>query len=90
MKLKLKEGFVVREVGGKKYAVATGEAARSFKGMLSLNEIGTVIFSLLQTGTTVDQIVKRIRSEYDVLEEVVVADVNNFIRQLESIDVLEK
>ena len=87
--MKLKEGFVVREVGGKKYAVATGEAARSFKGMLSLNEVGTVIFLMLQEGATEKDIVKRIRAEYDVEEDVVAADLNNFIRQLESIDVLE-
>ena len=55
--MRVKPGFVVREVGGKKYAVATGIAARSFKGMLSLNDMGATIFGFLQTHTTKEEIV---------------------------------
>ena len=86
--MRVKPGFVVREVGGKKYAVATGEAARSFKGMLSLNDVGATIFNLLQSDTTAEQIVKVILEEYDASAEIVSADVDNFIRQLRSIDVI--
>ena len=86
--MRVKSGFVVREVGGKKYAVATGEAARSFKGMLSLNDVGAAIFNLLQSDTTAELIVKAILEEYDASAEIVSADVDNFIRQLRSIDVI--
>lgn len=86
--MRVKPGFVVREVGGKKYAVATGEAARSFKGMLSLNDVGATIFNLLQSDTTADAIVHAILEEYDASADVVSADVDNFIRQLRSIDVI--
>ena len=86
--MRVKSGFVVREVGGKKYAVATGDAARSFKGMLSLNDVGATIFNLLQSDTTAEQIVKVILEEYDASAEIVSADVDNFIRQLRSIDVI--
>ncbi len=86
--MRVKPGFVVREVGGKKYAVATGEAARSFKGMLSLNDVGATIFNLLQSDTTAEAIVKAILEEYDASAEIVSADVDNFIRQLRGIDVI--
>jgi hypothetical protein len=86
--MRVKSGFVVREVGGKKYAVATGEAARSFKGMLSLNDVGATIFNLLQSDTTAEAIVEAILAEYDASAEIVSADVENFIRQLRSIDVI--
>ena len=86
--MRVKSGFVVREVGGKKYAVATGEAARSFKGMLSLNDVGATIFNLLQSDTTAEAIVEAILAEYDASAEIVSADVENFIRQLRSINVI--
>jgi hypothetical protein len=87
--MRVKQGFVVRDVGGKKYAVATGVAARSFKGMLSLNNMGAVIFEFLQTHTTKEEIVSKILAEYDAPQSVVDADVTNFITQLKRIDVIE-
>ena len=87
--MRVKQGFVVRDVGGKKYAVPTGVVARSFKGMLSLNNMGAVIFEFLQTHTTKEEIVSKILAEYDAPQSVVDADVTNFITQLKRIDVIE-
>ena len=88
--MKVKKGFVVREVGGKKYAVATGEVAKSFKGMLGLNEMAAHIFELLQTDTSRDALIEAILSEYEADRQVVEADVDKFISQLKSIDVIEE
>ncbi|MBQ7374062.1 MAG: PqqD family protein [Clostridia bacterium] len=87
--MKIKKGFVVREVGGKKYAVATGEVAKSFKGMLGLNDMGALIFDLLQKDTTRDEVVDAILKDYDVDRQTVEVDVDKFISQLKSIDVVE-
>ena len=88
--MKVKKGFVVREVGGKKYAVATGEVARSFRGMLGLNDMGALIFKLLQTETTTEEVINAILKEYAVDRQTVETDVNKFISQLKSIDVIEE
>ena len=88
--MKIKKGFVVREVGGKKYAVATGEVAKSFKGMLGLNDMGALIFGLLQTDTTVQAVVDSILNEYEADRKTVEADVEKFGSQLKSIDVIEE
>ncbi|MBQ4099103.1 MAG: PqqD family protein [Clostridia bacterium] len=88
--MKIKKGFVVREVGGKKYAVATGEVAKSFKGMLGLNDMGALIFGLLQTDTTVQAVVDSILNEYEADRKTVEADVEKFVSQLKSIDVIEE
>lgn len=86
--MKVREGFVVKTVGMKKYAVATGAAAQSFKGMLCLNEVGADIFTLLQEDTTVEAIVDSICNDYDVPSEIATKDVHNFIAQLRSINVI--
>ena len=88
--MKIKKGFVVREVGGKKYAVATGEVAKSFMGMLGLNDMGALIFGLLQTDTTVQAVVDSILNEYEADRKTVEADVEKFVSQLKSIDVIEE
>lgn len=88
--MKIKKGFVVREVGGKKYAVATGEVAKSFKGMLGLNDIGAHIFELLQSDTTVQAVVDSILEEYEADRTTVESDVEKFVSQLKSINVIEE
>lgn len=38
--MRIKDGFVMRKVAGKYVVVATGEASRSFHGMIKLNDTG--------------------------------------------------
>ena len=87
--MKIRNGFVIREVGGKKYAVATGDSAKHFKGMLTLNNMGVTMFDLLKTKTTEEEIVDKILAEYEVDRATVEKDVNDFIAKLKEIDVLE-
>ena len=87
--MKIKNGFVLKEVNGKSIVVATGEASRYFKGMLTLNEMGKRIFTALQTETNESRIADEIMEEYDVERFVVLCDVQYFIRQLRSMNVIE-
>ena len=87
--MKIKNGFVLKEVNGKSIVVATGEASRYFKGMLTLNEMGKRIFTALQTETNETHIADEIMEEYDVETFVVLSDVQYFIRQLRSMNVIE-
>ena len=45
--MKIKKGFVLRDVGGKLIAVATGEAGRAFHGMITLNPSARVLWDAL-------------------------------------------
>lgn len=87
--MKIKNGFVLKEVKGKSIVVATGEASRYFKGMLTLNEMGKRIFTALQTETNESRIADEIMEEYDVERFVVLSDVQYFIQQLRSMNVIE-
>lgn len=55
--MKLKEGFVIRQVAGKYVAVATGQASRDFHGMVKLNETGKIIWECIAEGKNEDEIV---------------------------------
>ena len=88
--MKIRNGFVVREVGDKKYAVATGDSAKHFKGMLTLNDMGVFMFDLLKKQTTESEIVDKILEEYDADRPTVEKDVAEFIAKLKEIDVIEE
>ena len=87
--MKVRKGFVLRKVGDTQYAVATGEALKYFKGMLKLNEVGAYMFTLLQEDTNANKIADRILESFDADKETVLADVNDFIAKLKSINVIE-
>lgn len=87
--MKLREGFVIRQSDGKTYAVATGDAARYFNGMLELNELGLFIFERLMTETDESRIADDITAEYDVDRMTALANIKSFIRELRSADIIE-
>ncbi len=87
--MKLRKEFVLREHGGKNYAVATGEATKHFQGMLELNELGLFIFKLLKEDTSESLIADAVTEVYDVERTDALADINGFIRQLRLADILE-
>ena len=55
--MKIKSGFVLRDVAGKTFVVATGELSKTFKGMITLNETGKYIWKLLENEITKEEII---------------------------------
>ncbi len=88
--MKVKNGFVLRDVAGKTFVVATGELSKSFKGMITLNETGKFIWNLLQNDIDSNAIVDAIMEAYDVQDrDLVQNDVDDFIAKLAGDNVLE-
>ena len=88
--MKIKSGFVLRDVAGKTFVVATGELSKSFKGMITLNETGKFIWNLLENDIASSEIVDKVMAEYDVSDRAMVeADVDRFITKLSNDNVLE-
>lgn len=63
-------------------AVATGEAAKGFNGIVRNNETAAYVFELLQTETTEEAIVGAMCERYDAEEERIKADVERLIGQM--------
>ena len=80
--MKVKDGFVIREIGGKSVAVATGALSRDFHGMITLNGTGRFLFEALQTETDAETLVKKLMSEYDVDAETAQKAVTGFVDTL--------
>ncbi|TPF93379.1 PqqD family protein [Bifidobacterium sp. UTBIF-78] len=80
--MKVKHGFVMRDVAGQTVIIATGEVSRTFQGMIRVNDTGKVIWSGLNDGLTVDQIVDKVIAEFDVDRATATSDVETFIGKM--------
>jgi hypothetical protein len=88
--MKIKNGFILRDVGGKTFVVAIGEMSKKFKGMITLNETGKFIWQFLSENRTEDEIVEAIMKEFEGAERTAIeTDVKAFLVKLDSDGILE-
>lgn len=86
--MKLKNGFVLREVAGETVVVPV-EADLNFNGMITLNEAAKVLWGVLEKETTAEELVDAILAEFDVDRATAQNDVDAFIQKLKGLDFLE-
>lgn len=87
--MKIKNGFVVREIAGQSVVVALGEASKAFNGIIKLNETGRVMWDILTQGAEKEDIIDKILAEYDVDRKTVENDVDAFVNTLKENNILE-
>ena len=88
--MKVKSGFILRDVAGKTKVVATGELSKSFHALITMNDSAKFMWQCLENDTTVDEIVAKVVSAYEgVDEQIVKNDVNAFVEKLQNAGVLD-
>ncbi len=87
--MKIKDCYVLRSVAGNNVVVPTGDASVDFGGMMTLNEVGALLWEKLSHGAEEDELVAAVLAEYNVSEETACADISAFIARLREADVLE-
>ncbi len=80
--MKIKDGFVLREIAGSHVAIATGEASKSFKGMIKMNATGAKIWECFKDGSSVEETAKKLTDIYDVDLDTATAEVKRLAEQL--------
>ena len=78
--MKIKKGFILREVSGSFIVVAVGAASKEFKGLITLNETGAFLWEKLVSGNTKEGLVEALLNEYDAPKDVIEADVDAFLK----------
>ena len=73
--MKISKEFILREIAGEYILVPVGKTALTFNGLVTVNEVGALIWGMLEKGSDVSTIVNGILDEYDVDE--------HFIQELE-------
>ena len=89
--MKLKKGFVLRQVCGENVVVGEGLDAINFGKLLSLNETAAWLWSQAQEmgDFTVEALVKRLCEEYEVDQEQATADVKAIIKQWDELHLVD-
>lgn len=87
--MKIKSGFVLREVAGQAVVVALGAAAKDFNGMIKLNASGKLIWEMLDKGAEREEIIEKMLDIYDVDRGVLEADVDKIINTLKDAKIIE-
>lgn len=88
--MKIKEGYVLREVAGNFVVLPTGQASVDFSGMLNLNGSGVLLWKALEKGCDLQALADVLLSEYDVDSSTALADAEEFISVLRKAGCIEE
>lgn len=86
--MKLKEGFVLREVAGDFVVIPSGDKL-NLNMMITLNETGKFLWEHLTAGAEESELVSTLLAEYDVSEEDAQKHVKAFVAKLSEHGFLE-
>lgn len=89
--MKIKSGFMLREVAGQWVVIPLGERVVQVNGILTISSSGAILWKALESGEqSLEALAEILLREYsDVDEETVLADVKAFVEQLSSKGLLE-
>ena len=86
--MKLKNGFVLREVAGQTVVLPAG-GGLDLNMMISLNDTGKFLWKLLEEESELNDLVSALLKEYDVDEKTAEDAVEKFITTLNKYEFLE-
>lgn len=88
--MKIKDGFVLKELAGSFMVVPLGSQVMNFSSIIKLSESGAFLWRLLDDEKTIDELTQAMLSEYDVDESKARTDIEKFVKKLEDADLLEE
>ncbi len=87
--MKIKSGFVKRNIAGSNIVVPVGKNAKAFNAMITLNDSASFFWDCFQNDISVEECVELVCKEYDVDESRAKADVEKFVEMLKDNGILE-
>lgn len=87
--MKIKEGYVLRQVADLWVVLPLAEETVNFNGMLKLNECGALLWKELERGCELEDLVDAVLAEYRVTREQARTDAAAFLENLSKVGCLE-
>lgn len=87
--MKIKEGFVLRQIADQWMAVPIGGMAEKVHGLIALNDTAADIWKILQEDHTEQEVVELLSREYDEDTQVLEENVQSFVSELKKQDLIE-
>lgn len=88
--MKIKSGYLLRDVGSNHVVVAADRARLDFDGMISLNDVGAFLWRRLAEGVSRENLIDALLAEYDVDRARADADLTAFLTKLTDNHLLEE
>lgn len=86
--LKIKDGFLLKEIAGDYMVVPVGDNLVDFNALIALNDTGAFLWEQLKDDKTEEQLADALLKEYDVDRANAASDVNEFIDSLKKHDLI--
>lgn len=87
--MKIKTGYLLRDIAGQTIVVPIGAEAVKFNGIVTLNKTGRVLWNALLVEKSVEELVQVLLSQFDVDEATALRDVIAFVDKLKNANLLE-
>lgn len=88
--MRLKDGFVLREIAGSFMVVPVGRRTQEVPGVIALTETGALLWRMLEKGAEEGDLVRSLLDEYDVSEDRATVDVRAFVAKAREQRLLEE
>ncbi len=88
--MRIKEGFVLRRVLDEAIVIASGEASKSFHGMIKLNDTAADVWQWLSEGKTEEEVAKALAEKYEISLELAAADTKSMLATMAEKGFLEE
>ena len=88
--MKIKEGFMLRQVADEYVVVPIGETVLDFNGMINLTESAGFLQECLEKERTEDELIGCLQAEYEVDAKTAEEDIAEFLKKLKENGFLEE
>ena len=88
--MKLKTGFCTQDVGEGQGMVPVDEAQTSFRGIVRSNETAAFVVDCLKEDTSREEILIKLKAEYDGPEDVMADNIDMVLAKLSGIGAIEE
>lgn len=87
--MKVKEGFVLRNVVDEHIVMPTGDNIAKFEGAVVLNDVAAFVFEQLKNPMSKDDLLQAVLNEFEVDEETAKNDLDMLIEKLNEFNIIE-
>ena len=87
--MKVRNGYVLREIVGEYFIIPIGDESINNNRMITVNETGKILWDALQKDISFDGLMKIMLDTYDVDEQTLRADVDEFLTKIRDAGLLE-
>lgn len=87
--MKIKKGFLLKEIANSYIVVAVGSATKDFDGAITLNSVSAFLWKQLENESTIESLVTALVNEYEVDNETATNDVQEFVKKIQEAGLVE-